>query len=166
MGYYLRQHRILCTRRHQLSRVRFLKCQLYSPKAHHRLPGHGGKQALLPSPHSSARQQRLLLHAPHRSQDQSLIIRCVLFLLDIVSEYSSSGGTGSGKSESRRLATKMFLELFVSNPGKKSAKLVSQVPAAKFVIESFGEAWTLFNPNASRFEKYTELQTVVWYRVA
>ncbi|KAG6369890.1 P-loop containing nucleoside triphosphate hydrolase protein [Boletus reticuloceps] len=52
----------------------------------------------------------------------------------------------------------MFLELSVSNPGKKGSKLVTQVPAAKFVIKSFGSAHTLFNPNTSRFGKYTELQ--------
>ena len=69
-----------------------------------------------------------------------------------------SGETGSGKSESRRLAIKTLLELSVSNPGKKGSKLASQVPAAEFVIESFGNARTLFNPNASRFGKYTELQ--------
>ncbi|KAJ7442556.1 P-loop containing nucleoside triphosphate hydrolase protein, partial [Mycena galericulata] len=33
-----------------------------------------------------------------------------------------------------------------------------QVPASEFVPESFGNACTLFNPNASRFGKYTELQ--------
>lgn len=33
-----------------------------------------------------------------------------------------------------------------------------QVPAAEFVLETFGNARTLFNPNASRFGKYTELQ--------
>ena len=69
-----------------------------------------------------------------------------------------SGETGSGKSESRRLAIKTLLELSVSNPGKKGSKLATQVPAAEFVIESFGHARTLFNPNASRFGKYTELQ--------
>ncbi|KAI5993531.1 P-loop containing nucleoside triphosphate hydrolase protein [Pisolithus albus] len=60
-----------------------------------------------------------------------------------------SGETTRGKSENRRLATKTFLELSVSNPGKKGAKLS---------IETFGNARTLFNPNASRFGKYTELQ--------
>ncbi|KAI9572489.1 P-loop containing nucleoside triphosphate hydrolase protein [Boletus coccyginus] len=77
------------------------------------------------------------------NKDQSLII---------------SGETGSGKSESRRLAIKTLLELSVSNPGKKGSKLASQVPAAEFIIESFGNARTLFNPNVSRFGKYTELQ--------
>ncbi|KAI6004786.1 P-loop containing nucleoside triphosphate hydrolase protein [Pisolithus albus] len=60
-----------------------------------------------------------------------------------------SGETTRGKSENRRLATKTFLELSVSNPGKKGAKLS---------IETFGNAHTLFNPNASQFGKYTELQ--------
>ncbi|TFY81864.1 hypothetical protein EWM64_g2154 [Hericium alpestre] len=69
-----------------------------------------------------------------------------------------SGETGSGKSENRRLAIKTILELSVSNPGKKGSKLASQIPAAEFVLESFGNARTLFNSNASRFGKYTELQ--------
>lgn len=69
-----------------------------------------------------------------------------------------SGETGSGKSENRRLAIKTLLELSVSNPGKKGSKLANQVPAWEFVLETFGNARTLFNPNASRFGKYTELQ--------
>ncbi|KIJ64935.1 glycosyltransferase family 2 protein [Hydnomerulius pinastri MD-312] len=82
-------------------------------------------------------------HMRRTAQDQSILL---------------SGETGSGKSENRRLAIKTLLELSVSNPGKKGSKLASQVPAAEFVIESFGNARTLFNPNASRFGKYTELQ--------
>ena len=70
----------------------------------------------------------------------------------------NSGETASGKSENRRLAIKSLLELSVSNPGKKGPKLASQVPAAEFVIETFSNAGTLFNPNASRFGKHTELQ--------
>ena len=70
----------------------------------------------------------------------------------------TSGETSSGKSENRRLAIKALLDLSVSNPGKKGSKLASQLPAAEFVLESFGSARTLFNSNASRFGKYTELQ--------
>jgi chitin synthase len=51
-----------------------------------------------------------------------------------------------------------LLELSVSNPGKKGSKLAAQIPASEFVLETFGNARTLFNLNASRFGKYTELQ--------
>ncbi|KAF8643335.1 hypothetical protein AX16_009064 [Volvariella volvacea WC 439] len=82
-------------------------------------------------------------HMRRTTQDQAIIF---------------SGETGSGKSENRRLAIKSILELSVSNPGKKGSKLATQVPAWEFVLETFGNARTLFNPNASRFGKYTELQ--------
>lgn len=77
---------------------------------------------------------------------------------DTLADNNRSGETGSGKSENRRLAIKSLIELSVSNPGKKGSKLSSQIPSAEFVLESFGNARTLFNPNASRFGKYTELQ--------
>ncbi|KAF9225027.1 glycosyltransferase family 2 protein [Gyrodon lividus] len=94
-------------------------------------------------PHIFQLANHAYYHMRRTTQDQSIII---------------SGETGSGKSENRRLAIKTLLELSVSNPGKKGSKLATQVPAAEFVIESFGNARTLFNPNASRFGKYTELQ--------
>jgi chitin synthase len=72
--------------------------------------------------------------------------------------HGNSGETSSGKSENRRLALKSIIELSVSNPGKKGSKLASQIPSAEFVLESFGNARTMYNPNASRFGKYTELQ--------
>ncbi|KAF7347345.1 Glycosyltransferase family 2 protein [Mycena venus] len=82
-------------------------------------------------------------HMRRTTQDQSILF---------------TGETASGKSENRRLAIKTLLELSVSNPGKKGSKLGTQVPASEFALESFGNARTLFNPNASRFGKYTELQ--------
>ncbi|KAJ3554665.1 hypothetical protein NM688_g2995 [Phlebia brevispora] len=100
-----------------------------------------GKVAL--PPHIFQLANNAYYHMRRTTQDQ-----CILL----------SGETGSGKSENRRLAIKTLLNLSVSNPGKKGAKLANQVPAAEFVLETFGSARTLFNNNASRFGKYTELQ--------
>ncbi|KAI0922672.1 hypothetical protein AcV5_009583 [Taiwanofungus camphoratus] len=94
-------------------------------------------------PHIFQLANNAYYHMRRTSQDQSILL---------------SGETGSGKSENRRLAIKTLLELSVSQPGKKGSKLAHQVPAAEFVLETFGNARTLFNPNASRFGKYTELQ--------
>ncbi|KAJ7506209.1 glycosyltransferase family 2 protein [Mycena galericulata] len=94
-------------------------------------------------PHIFQLANNAYYHMKRTTQDQSIIF---------------SGETASGKSENRRLAIKTLLELSVSSPGKKGSKLATQVPASEFVLESFGNARTLFNPNASRFGKYTELQ--------
>ncbi|PPQ71372.1 hypothetical protein CVT26_006274 [Gymnopilus dilepis] len=94
-------------------------------------------------PHIFQLANNAYYHMRRTTQDQAIVF---------------SGETGSGKSENRRLAIKSILELSVSNPGKKGSKLANQVPASEFVLESFGNARTLFNPNASRFGKYTELQ--------
>ncbi|KAJ7724605.1 glycosyltransferase family 2 protein [Mycena maculata] len=94
-------------------------------------------------PHIFQLANNAYYHMRRTTQDQSIIF---------------SGETSSGKSENRRLAIKSLLELSVSAPGKKGSKLAQQVPAASFVLESFGNARTLFNPNASRFGAYTELQ--------
>jgi chitin synthase len=96
------------------------------------------------------------------SQDQSALLRCVSWrwISGFITNFHYSRETGSGKSESHRLTIKALLELSVSSPGKKGSKLAAQVPASEFVLESFGNAQTLFNlnPNASRFGIYTELQ--------
>ncbi|KAF8439392.1 P-loop containing nucleoside triphosphate hydrolase protein [Boletus edulis BED1] len=106
------------------------------------LLGYVREQDPLP-PHIFQLANNAYYHMRRTTQDKSLI----------------SGETGSGKSETRRcLAIKTLSELSASNPGKKSSKLATRVPTAEFVIESFGNARTLFNPNASHFGKYTELQ--------
>ncbi|KZS96924.1 glycosyltransferase family 2 protein [Sistotremastrum niveocremeum HHB9708] len=94
-------------------------------------------------PHVFQLANNAYYHMRRTGQDQGILI---------------SGESGSGKSESRRLIIKSLLELSVSNPGKKGSKLSNQIPSAEFVLEAFGNARTLSNPNASRFGKYTELQ--------
>ncbi|KAH7106969.1 glycosyltransferase family 2 protein [Auriculariales sp. MPI-PUGE-AT-0066] len=94
-------------------------------------------------PHIFQLANNAYYHMRRTGQDQSILL---------------TGDTASGKSENRRLAIKSILELSVSNPGKKGSKLATQLPAAEFVLETFGNARTLFNSNASRFGKYTELQ--------
>ncbi|KAJ7223811.1 chitin synthase-domain-containing protein [Mycena rebaudengoi] len=91
-------------------------------------------------PHIFQLANNAYYHMRRTTQDQSIIF---------------SGETTSGKSENRRLAIKTLLKLSVSNPGKKGSKLATQVPASDFVLDN---TRTLFNPNASRFGKYTELQ--------
>ncbi|KAJ7203401.1 P-loop containing nucleoside triphosphate hydrolase protein [Mycena rebaudengoi] len=89
-------------------------------------------------PHIFQLANNTYYHMRRTTQDQSIIF---------------SGETASGKSENCRIKT--LLELSVSNPRKKGSKLATQVPASEFGLESFGNARTLFNPNASR---YIELQ--------
>ncbi|KAI8989101.1 glycosyltransferase family 2 protein [Trametes punicea] len=94
-------------------------------------------------PHIFQLANNAYYHMRRTAQDQSILF---------------TGETASGKSENRRLAIKTLLELSVSQPGKKGSKLGHQIPAAEFVLETFGNSRTLFNPNASHFGKYTELQ--------
>jgi hypothetical protein len=72
-----------------------------------------------------------------------------LYTFSVVYECHISE-TGSKKLESHRLAIMTLLELSISNLGKKGSKLMNQVPAVEFV-ESFVNARTLFNANASHF---------------
>ncbi|KAF8967535.1 chitin synthase [Flammula alnicola] len=65
------------------------------------------------------------------------------------------GITGSGKSSSLRLFLNQVLRL--SAHSKKELKLSEQVKALSTVLDSFGNAKTLMNPNASRHGRYLEL---------
>ena len=53
---------------------------------------------------------------------------------------------------------KSFVDLAGPPPGKKGSKLAAAIPAASFILESFGNATTLHNSNGSKFARYSELQ--------
>ncbi|TFK33275.1 glycosyltransferase family 2 protein [Crucibulum laeve] len=65
------------------------------------------------------------------------------------------GITGSGKSASARLFMNQILKL--SSHSSKEAKTSEQIRAFSTVLDSFGNAKTLMNPNASRHSRYFEL---------
>lgn len=68
------------------------------------------------------------------------------------------GETASGKSETRRLAMRALASVSSALPGKRGARLATQLPAALFALECMGHAATEENANASSMALYTELQ--------
>ena len=69
--------------------------------------------------------------------------------------YACRGITGSGKTDSSRLFTNQVLRL--SARSKRETKIAEQVKALHTLLDSFGNAKTLVNPNASRHGRYLEL---------
>ncbi|KAJ7780186.1 glycosyltransferase family 2 protein [Mycena maculata] len=65
------------------------------------------------------------------------------------------GITGSGKTASMRLLTNQLLRL--STHSRKEVKLADQLRAMTTVLDSFGNAKTHANPDASRYSKLLEL---------
>ncbi|ORY08020.1 P-loop containing nucleoside triphosphate hydrolase protein [Basidiobolus meristosporus CBS 931.73] len=67
-----------------------------------------------------------------------------------------SGETASGKSWNKGCALDMLNRIRESS--KKESYILSQVMNANFILNAFGNASTIHNPNASRFGNYTEIQ--------
>ncbi|KAI0371480.1 chitin synthase [Pilatotrama ljubarskyi] len=99
------------------------------------LPG----TAQLP-PHLYDLAARVYLLMRRRMESQSVIFR---------------GITASGKSASSQLLVNQILRL--SAHSKKEARLADQIKSLSTLLDSFGNAKTLVNPNASRHSRYLEL---------
>ncbi|KAH7887285.1 glycosyltransferase family 2 protein [Phlebopus sp. FC_14] len=93
---------------------------------------------LQPHLYELAAQVYLLMR--RRKQSQSVITR---------------GITGSGKSASARLFVDQVLRL--SAHSKKELRMASQIKALHTLLDAFGNAKTVMNPNASRHSRYLEL---------
>ena len=65
------------------------------------------------------------------------------------------GITASGKSASSQLLVNQILRL--STHSKKETRLADQIKSLSTLLDSFGNAKTLVNPNASRHSRYLEL---------
>ncbi|CAG8492693.1 1103_t:CDS:2 [Cetraspora pellucida] len=94
-----------------------------------------GQSTSLP-PHAFQIVSHSYLHMRRTGQDQSIIL--------------------NGKSETRKLLVKQLIALSAHH--KKASRVQTQVPCSEFILDSFGNAKTCSNNNASRFGKYTELQ--------
>ncbi|KAJ3513631.1 hypothetical protein NLJ89_g2840 [Agrocybe chaxingu] len=91
-------------------------------------------------PHLYDMAARVYLLMRRRNESQAVVTR---------------GITGSGKTSSLRLLMNQLLRL--STHSKKEVKLGEQIKALCTVLDSFGNAKTLMNPNASRHGRYLEL---------
>ncbi|ORY02427.1 hypothetical protein K493DRAFT_312084 [Basidiobolus meristosporus CBS 931.73] len=67
-----------------------------------------------------------------------------------------SGETGSGKSTNKFLALEALGK--IREPSKKESHVVKLITNACKILEAFGNAGTVRNPNASRFGSYIEIQ--------
>ncbi|KIJ68042.1 glycosyltransferase family 2 protein [Hydnomerulius pinastri MD-312] len=93
-----------------------------------------------PQPHVYELAAKIYLLMRRRNETQAVIAR---------------GISGSGKTTCSRLLVDQILRL--SAHSKREAKIVEQIKAFSLLLESFGNAKTPTNPNASRHTRYTEL---------
>ncbi|KAH8118887.1 chitin synthase [Phellopilus nigrolimitatus] len=102
------------------------------------VPTAGSPKALQPHLYELAAKVYLLMR--QRSQSQAVVFR---------------GITGSGKTDSSKLLVNQVLRL--SARTKKENKVAEQIKSFSVLLDSFGNAKTLLNPNASRHGRYLEL---------
>ncbi|KAG1787018.1 glycosyltransferase family 2 protein [Suillus plorans] len=93
-----------------------------------------------PQPHLYEQAAKIYLLMRRRNESQAVVTR---------------GISGSGKTASSRLLVDQILRL--SAHSKREAKISEQIKSFTVLLESFGNAKTLVNPNASRHTRYTEL---------
>ncbi|KAI0782569.1 glycosyltransferase family 2 protein [Abortiporus biennis] len=123
-----------------LANVNDLSAKEYEDKCYKdtSLPLPGVSSSLPPHLYDLAARMYLLMR--RRNESQSVIFR---------------GITGSGKTASSQLLVNQILRL--SSHSKKESRIAEQIKALTPLLDSFGNAKTLMNPNASRHGRYLEL---------
>lgn len=112
-----------------------------------------------PQPHVFELAAQMYLLMRRRGESQAVIARYASHdptCYPICDTYkSSSGVSGSGKTFSIKLLVDQILRL--SAHSKRERKIAEQIKAFSLVLESFGNAKSPTNPNASRHIRYIEL---------
>ncbi|KAI0337964.1 glycosyltransferase family 2 protein [Trametopsis cervina] len=123
-----------------LSNVNDLSAREYEERSYKdtSLPLPGAPPPLPPHIYDLAGRMYLVMR--RRNESQSVIFR---------------GITGSGKTSSSQLLLSQVLRL--SAHSKKEVKIADQIRSLLPLLDSFGNAKTLMNPNASRHGRYLEL---------
>jgi len=98
-----------------------------------------GSKKRLP-PHVYEIAAKAYLHLCRNGEDQSIILR---------------GISGSGKSFTRDMLVQFLCDL---SKGKKKSKIRTGIKNTATILNAFGNAKTVLNPDASRYGKYTEIQ--------
>jgi len=98
-----------------------------------------GSKKRLP-PHVYEIASKAYLHLCRNGEDQSIILR---------------GVSGSGKSFTRDMLVQYLCDL---SKGKKKSKIRTGIKNTAIILNAFGNAKTVLNPDASRYGKYTEIQ--------
>ena len=109
-------------------------------------------------PHLYDLAAKVYLLMRRRNESQALVARYVFYSLNkpsITNARSVRGITGSGKSASVRLFVDQIIRL--STHSSHEVKVSEQVKSLCTLLDSFGNAKTLMNPNASRHCRYLEL---------
>ena len=108
-------------------------------------------------PHLYDLAAKVYLLMRRRCESQVLIARSVFFSVcrSGSAHICARGITASGKSASVRLFVNQVIRL--SARTSQEAKIAGQVKAMGTLLDAFGNAKTLMNPNASRHSRYLEL---------
>ena len=108
-------------------------------------------------PHLYDLAAKVYLLMRRRSESQAVIARCVFssYRMFGFTHVCARGITASGKTASVRLFVDQVIRL--STRTSQEVKMAEQVKAMGTLLDAFGNAKTVMNPNASRHSRYLEL---------
>lgn len=77
-----------------------------------------------------------------------------------------SGDSGAGKTESAKLIMRFLASRTTGVQTDEAGEVERRMLATNPILEAFGNAKTVHNDNSSRFGKYLQVSTPVWFNVS